>query len=83
MTEVVADDHDATVTTNDFALIADLLNAWLNLHDELLLLVTIGNATSCEVIWTQFYNHTVFRKDANIVLTHLAADMCKYNVSIC
>ena len=32
MAEVLADDHDATITTNDFALIADLLNAWLNLH---------------------------------------------------
>ena len=30
--EVLTDDHDATIATNDFALIADLLNAWLNLH---------------------------------------------------
>jgi hypothetical protein len=33
VTWVVADNHDATVTTNDFALVADLLNAWVNLHD--------------------------------------------------
>ena len=33
VTEVVANDHDATVTTNDFALVANLLHAWLNFHD--------------------------------------------------
>ena len=84
MAEVVANNHDATVTTNDFALVADLLNAWLYLHDLLLLLlVTIDNSTSGEVIWTEFNDHTIFRKDANIVLSHLAADMCKHYMSIC
>ena len=84
MTEVVANNHDATITTNDFALVADLLNAWLNLHDLLLLLlVTIDNSTSGEVIWTEFNDHTIFGKDANIVLSHLAADMCKHYMSIC
>ena len=34
VTEVVANDHDATVTTNDFALVANLLHAWLNFHDN-------------------------------------------------
>jgi hypothetical protein len=33
MTEVVADNHYATITTNDFALVANLLHAWLYLHD--------------------------------------------------
>ena len=33
MTKVVANDHDATITTNDFALVANLLHAWLYLHD--------------------------------------------------
>jgi len=33
VTKVVANDHDATITTNDFALVADLLHAWLNFHD--------------------------------------------------
>ena len=84
MAEVVANNHDATITTNDFALVADLLNAWLYLHDLLLLLlITIDNSTSGEVIWTQFNDHTIFRKDANIVLSHLAADMCKHYMSIC
>jgi hypothetical protein len=29
---VIADDHDATVATNNLALVADLLDAWVNLH---------------------------------------------------
>ena len=33
MSEVVADNHDATLATNNFALIANLLHAWLNFHD--------------------------------------------------
>jgi hypothetical protein len=32
VTRVIADDHDATVTTNNLALVADLLDAWVNLH---------------------------------------------------
>ena len=89
MAEVVANNHDATITTNDFALVADLLNAWLYLHDfllynlKLLLLISISNATSGEVIWTEFYNHAILGKDANVVLSHLAADVCKHYVSIC
>jgi hypothetical protein len=30
--EVVADNHDATLATNNFALIANFLHAWLDLH---------------------------------------------------
>ncbi len=29
---VFADHHDATVATNDLALVANLLDAWVNLH---------------------------------------------------
>jgi hypothetical protein len=29
---VFADDHDATVATNNLALVADLLDAWVYLH---------------------------------------------------
>jgi hypothetical protein len=32
VTKVFANDHDATLAANDFALIANLLNAWINLH---------------------------------------------------
>ncbi len=32
MTKIFANHHDATLAANDFALIANLLNAWINLH---------------------------------------------------
>ena len=37
VTQVFANDHDATLAANDFALIANLLNAWINLHVFVLL----------------------------------------------
>jgi hypothetical protein len=33
MAKVLANHHNATVTTNDFALVANLLHAWLYFHD--------------------------------------------------
>jgi len=46
------------------------------------LLVPVNDSTSCEIVWTQFYNHTIFRQDADVVLSHLPADMCENFVSI-
>ncbi len=84
MTKVFANDHDATLAANDFALIANLLHAWINLHSRApLLLVTVDNATSCEVIWTQFNNDTICWKNTNVVLSHLAADVRQNSVTIC
>ena len=34
VSEIVANDHHATITTNDFALVANLLHARFNLHDQ-------------------------------------------------
>lgn len=52
MTKIFADHHYATLTTNDFALVANLLHAWINLHVIFLLLeetndllVTVNNST--------------------------------------
>jgi hypothetical protein len=36
VTKIFADHHYATLATNDFALIANLLHAWINLHVFLL-----------------------------------------------
>ena len=41
MSKVVADDHDSTVATYDFALIANLLDARFYLHDQTLLTSTL------------------------------------------
>ena len=85
MTKVFANDHNSTVTTNYFALIANLLNAWLYLHRSSFnrLLVSVDDATSGEVIWTQLNNYPVLRKDANVVLTHLPADVRENFVAVC
>ena len=89
MTKVVANNHYATITTNDFALVANLLHAWINLHANFLLLVanyllvTVNNSTLCKVVWTEFYDHTVSRQNTNVVLSHLSADVCQDLVSIC
>lgn len=48
----------------------------------LLLLVPVNDSTSCEVVWTQFYDHTIFRQDADVVLSHLPADVGENFVSI-
>ena len=52
VTKILADHHYATLTTNDFALVANLLHAWINLHVIFLLLevsndllVTVNNST--------------------------------------
>ena len=93
VSEIVANDHHATITTNDFALVANLLHARFNLHDQtpfflltsflqLVLLVPVNDSTSCEVVWTQFYDHTIFRQDADVVLSHLPADVGENFVSI-
>ena len=54
MSEIVANNHNATITTNDFALIANLLHARLDLHDppSIFLLVSINDPTSGEVVRT-------------------------------
>ena len=98
MSEIVANDHHATITTNDFALVANLLHARFNLHDQtpfffatslllfvlllFVLLVPVNDSTSCEIVWTQFYDHTIFRQDADVVLSHLPADVGENFVSI-
>jgi hypothetical protein len=96
VSKVVADNHDATLATNYFALIANLLHARLNFHDcppsfttsflacrIKLLLVAIDNATSCEVIWTQLHDHAISREDSDVVLPHLPADVSKDPVPVC
>ena len=47
-----------------------------------LLLVPVNDPTSSEVIWTQLHDHTIFRKDADVVLSHLPADVREDFVSI-
>ena len=103
VTWVLADDHDATVATDDLALVANLLDAWVYLHVSYfclgllltgfktpvrlnqtpsLLFVAINDSATSQVVGAELYDHAVLRKDADVVLTHLARDVCQNLVSI-
>ena len=81
---VLADHHDATVATNHLALVADLLNAGLNLHrcpaDSSL--VPVDNASPGQVVGRKLYDHAVIRKDPDVVHPHLPGDVGKDLVSV-
>ncbi len=83
MANVLADNHDATVATDDLALVANLLDAWVYLHvsnfcSGLLLtvckslFVAINDAATSQVITAQLNNHAVLWEDADVVLAHFA-----------
>lgn len=36
------------------------------------LLVTVGDATTCEIVGRELYENTIFGKNANVVLTHFS-----------
>jgi hypothetical protein len=91
--EVFADDHHATVTTNDLALVADRLDARLDLHglglssyvaveSELVLFVAVDDAPAGEVVRRELYDDPILREDPDVVLTHLAADVSEHLVTI-
>src|ERR1700712_5017895 len=46
------------------------------------LLVAVDDAATGQVVWAQFYDHAVLRKDSDVVLTHLPRDVGKYSVSV-
>ena len=85
MTSVLANDHDAAMASDDLALVADLLDARLDLHVTLsscraitlvvVLLVAIHDPPPGQVVWGKFHHDPVVREDADVVHTHLAADV--------
>src|SRR3984957_18579930 len=79
---VRADHHDAAVAADDPALTADLLDARLDLHGKLLLLVSVNDATAAEVIRAELYNHPIVGQDPDVVHPHLPADVGKYLVPV-
>jgi hypothetical protein len=46
------------------------------------LLVTVGNATSGEVVWGEFNLHLVARKNADVVHAHLSGDVGEHFVPV-
>jgi len=77
---VRADDHDPAVATNHPALVADLLNARLDLHGVPNLvgptsLVPVDDPPAGQVVRREFDDNPVLGQDADVVLPHLAADV--------
>ncbi len=53
VTRVLADNHDATVATDDLALVANLLDAWVDLHVSYFLkflFVAIDDSATSQVV---------------------------------
>lgn len=46
------------------------------------LLIAIDNTASGEIVWAQLNNHAIFRKNTDVVLSHLARDVGKNFVSV-
>lgn len=85
VSRIVTNDHDATMPADDLAVIADLLNARLDLHSVVLswslragtlrrvggLLVAVNDPAARKIVGRKLYDDAVFRKDLDVVLAHL------------
>ena len=77
---VFADDHDATVATDDLALVANLLDAWVYLHVSYFFLrvianrlfVAINNSATSQVVCAELYDYAILWENSNVVLAHLS-----------
>src|SRR4051794_12481173 len=76
-----ADDHHAAVATDDAALVADRLDAWLDLHSTRSwlvqrqpvkaivrsgLLVAVDDASAGQVVGRELHDHPVLGQDADV-----------------
>ena len=100
MAQVLADHHDPTVAADHLALVTDLLDARLNLHVLLALLVgsvplrvsgagllvvsavAEDDPTAGQVVRAQLDDDPVLGEDPDVVLTHLARDVCENLVTV-
>lgn len=80
---VLADHHDASMTADDLALIANFLDAGMDLHRlSNSLLVPVDDASTGEIVGRQFHHDTVIGQDADVVHAHLAGNMGEHFVPI-
>ena len=86
MLGVLADNHDFAFSLYDFALFANLLYGWFNLHFIIptlsLLLCTPGNASFGEVVNRNLNRNAVARQYSYIVHSQLTRDMSRYYMLI-
>ena len=86
MLGVFADNHYFAFSLNDFALFANLLYGWFNLHfitpTLSLLLCTPSDASFGQVIDRNLYGNAVTRQNSDIVHSELSRNMSRYYMLI-
>ena len=86
MLRVFADNHYFAFSLNDFALFANLLYGWFNLHfitpTLSLLLSAPGNASLSEVVNRNLNGNTVTGQNSDIVHTKLTGNMSSHDMPI-
>ena len=86
MLGVLADDHYFAFSLDDFALIANLLYGWFNLHfitpTLSLLLCTPCDASLGEVVNRNLNRYAVTRQYSDIVQSKLSRNTCGYDVTV-
>src|SRR6185437_1023692 len=92
--QVLADHHYATVPADDLALVADRLDARVDLHGRVSprwcrprgqrtgLLVAVDDAPAGQVVRRELHHDPVLGEDPDVVLAHLAADVGENPVSV-
>ncbi len=86
MLGVFADNHYFAFSLDDFALFANLLNGWFNLHSIIptlsLLLCTPGYAAFVEVVYRNLNGYAVTGQNSDIVHTKLSRNMSRYDMLV-
>ena len=86
MLGVLADHHDFAFSLNDFALFANLLYGWFNLHfitpTLSLLLCTPGYASLIQVVYRHLNGYAVTGQYSDIVHSQLTGYMSGYDMLI-
>ena len=97
MLRILADDHDTTMSLDDLALFADLLNGWFYFHCVhhafltvmCLMRTNFGSLFSspcdsalCKVVYGNFNRNLISGKNFNIVHAKLTRDMSGNDVPI-
>ena len=82
MLRILADNHDFAFSLYDFALFANLLYGWFNLHSIIptlsLLLCTPGYATLGKIVNRYLDGYSVTRQYSDIVHSELSRDVSRY-----
>ena len=86
MLRVLADNHYFAFSLNDFALIANLLYGWFNLHFIIptlsLLLCTPCDASLGQVVYRNLNGYAITRQYSDIVHSKLTGNMSRYDMPI-